>query len=262
MKKTLLVLAMVVVFIITIFRPVQLVAEEKEKLSDVSIALSSKVWSGYTYQTGAMASRHLDSQTDLFVFFPKSGFYVDLWQAADLDNTKTSTNHGWETDYTIGWRGKLQGFGVNAGISYFDLAPLANSKGDFVMPYLEVDRTFCIFKDNNLIPFGRLEYYFPVSGHGLQNGIRGYLGIKDIWKPLAKYPKLTLSQRFAGLYDGGVGGVKYGAVVQYENVFSYKVSKFFSIEPLAIVARTPITHVPGRKTEGVFGTGVTFYLSK
>lgn len=248
MKKTICLLVMAVL----IFGMVSVVEAE----DDISVTLSSKVWSKYLGTTGSIVHDKPVLQTDIFVSLPK-GFYFDIWHSMGLDDHKLSSNFGDEIDLTLGWTGGIgKKFYLNVGLAYYDCYQLLRGKQfDAFAPFAEVGRPFEVGRflgTHTIIPFGRLELNFPTGD--LDSGIYSYAGIKHAWKISEK---LQMKQKADFLYDSGSFGVKSGLIGRYESGLSWQISKKISVEPINIKARTPISSISDRKTEIVFGTGIT-----
>lgn len=226
---------------------------------DFSVSISSKVWSKYLGATGSIVHNKPVLQTDIFVSLPK-GFYFDIWHSMGLDDKKLSSNFGDEMDLTLGWTGSIgKKFYLDVGIAYYDCYPLLRGKNyDAFAPYVEVGKSIELGRflgTHTLVPFGRLELNLPTGD--VDSGTYSYAGLKHVWKISEK---LSVKQKADFLYDSGSFGATSGLIGRYESGLSWQIFKKMSVEPINIKTRTPITSIPGHKTEVVIGTGITLYF--
>jgi len=220
---------------------------------NLSVSVSSKVWSKYLGGTGRVALNKPVIQTDIFVSLPK-GFYFDVWNSTGLDDSNLSSNFGDEIDWTVGWSGNvIEKTYLDVGLAYYDCYELFRSKEyDAFAPYIEVGRPIEL-DSHTLTPFGRVEWNLPVDSL-VNSGTYSYAGIKHGWKISKNF---LLKQKVDFLYDSGSFGVNSGWIGRYQGELSWQVFRVLSIEPISLKARTPITSMPGHKTETSVGAGAT-----
>lgn len=240
----------ILVAIISLGIVIGVVAAEDE----ISATLSSKVWSNYLGVTGSEIHSGAVLQTDLFISLPR-GFYFDIWHSMGLDDTKLSSNYGDEVDYTLGWAGNIKGLGLDLGLSYYDCFKIFRGSGyDAFVLYSEASKPIQLSRTHLLTPFVRFEFQLPTGD--LKNGLYSYAGVKHSWQIT---PKMTIKQKANLFYDTGAYGMKSGLLGHYEASLSWQLTKYFSVEPLNIKARLPITSFHDeRKSDVAFGTGITF----
>jgi len=222
----------------------------------VSVSFSSKVWSRYLGSDSAVIHDDPVLQNDVFILLA-NGFYFNIWQSVGLDDTDLSSNFGDELDFTLGWNGNIDKFGLDMGIIYIDGLPVFEmAQGDSLMPYIELNRGFDITAKHSLTPYAKLELLFPLNGDYSSSDISG--GIKHNWQLSDRF---AISQKAYLLYDNGVWGFDDGVIGGYNMDLSWKLSEKFAINPLMLKITTPMASLnDGRKTEMVFGTGLTFHF--
>jgi len=230
-------------------------AEEAKK--DISVTLSSKVYSEYlSSNSGGICHDGPVIQTDMFISLPR-GFYFDVWHSAGLNGTDLSSDYGDEIDYTIGWSGKVKGIGLDLGVAYFDLIDLFEAPhGDLIMPYLEFNKGFDISKNHRLTPFVCFKFPYSAKGDELGHGFRTYLGTKHAWQI---NPKLSFNQKINLLFDDGACGNDSGVLGQYQGGISWQASKQLTLDLISVKAVTPLTSLSdSRETKIVYGAGITY----
>lgn len=224
---------------------------------DFSVTLSTKVWSEYLGANGAIFHDKPVLQTDLFILLPK-GFYLDFWHSAGLNDTDFSSDFGDEIDVTIGWKGTIKGFGVNVGISYFNIVELDEiPKGDVMQPYVGLNKGFKI-REHSFIPYVQAEFPFPVKGGTPEKGIFIRGGIHHNWQPT---PILAIHQKVGVAYDSGALGFEETGIAEYNVDTRWDVSKKITLDIPSIKFMTPVTSVSDdRGPTVVIGAGVTFHF--
>lgn len=195
-------------------------------------------------------------QIDAF-FGLRLGFYFDLWASKSLDRLSINDSFGNEIDLTLGWAGNVRGFGVDAGIAYFDLIELFSlNGGDVVQPFIELNKTFIPADAHTLTPYVRVEIMLPVGWEGNpSSGAHIFAGVKHNWKVL---DRLALNQKAAVMYDTGTfAGFSSGILGSYDLGLSVALTESVSVGPTFKVV-FPVSDLDdGRKTEYAFG-GVVY----
>lgn len=221
-----------------------------------SFALSTKFWSQYLDNNGAVIHDKPVFQSDLLISLPL-GFYFDFWHSMGLDGTGLSTDLGDEIDYTLGWNGNLKGIGFDLGFSYLDFIDLFKMpKGDVLRPYAEINKEFKITEKNIITPYVRWDGSFPAGANSPKGGQWFSAGLKHIWQinEIA-----ALQQKLFTLYDTGALGFEKAIIGQYHIGLGWSVAKSVTLELPNFKISTPFTSVnDGRKSEFVIGAGLSF----
>lgn len=247
MKKAGIILLVVLAVLIAVYS--HSYAEEP------SFALSTKFWSQYLDNNGAVNHDQPVLQSDLFISLPL-GFYFDFWHSMGLDETGLSTDFGDEINYTLGWGGTLNGFGFDLGFSYLDFIDLFKMpKGDVLRPYAEINKEFKITEKNILTPYARWDGSFPASGNSPEKDQWFSLGLKHVWQI---NETAELKQKLFTLYDTGALGFAKAVIGQYNIGLGWNVTKSVTLDLPNFKISTPLTPVnDGRKTEFVIGAGLS-----
>jgi len=223
---------------------------------EISVSFSSKLWSRYLGADGAIYHDEPVLQSDIFISLPK-GFYFDIWHSVGLDDTDLSSNFGDEgPNFTLGWGGSWNQFGVDLGIAYIDGLPTFKMKqGDSLLPYVELNRKFDITDSHSLTPFAKLELLFPLEDGENLGDIFG--GLKHNWQLSDKF---AVNQKAYLLYDNSWS--PSSAVIGGYNVdLSWSLHDKITFNPLILKATTPLSSVDDeRKLETVIGVGFTFHF--
>lgn len=220
---------------------------------NVSITLSSKIWTKYLGTNGFVYHEEPVIQTDLFISLPK-GFYVDIWHSVGLDDNNLSSNYGNELDYTLGWSGEIKGFLFDTGISYFDIyKTFENSGEDIIQPYVVLSKEIPV-SNSVFSPYLKAELPFSAKNSN-SKGIYLYAGINHL---LELTEKLSVNHEMYFLHDNGAFGLNSGIIGGYNAGLSYNISNHVILEPILIKTTTPLFGAELRKTETVFGSGITF----
>lgn len=227
-----------------------------DSAGNLSFKVSSKVYSRYL-NAGAGNILHDKPviQTDLFVSLPK-GFYFDFWHSAGLDGTGLSSDSGDEIDYTVGWSGEVKNLNLDIGAYYFDCVDIFKSpRGDFVEPYLEVNKSFDISKNQRLTPYVWFGFIYSAKEDEFGHGFYTRFGVKHAWQI---NPKLRFSQKANLFFDDGACGFDSGVLGEYRCDLSWQISKSTTLDLISVKAITPFTSLSdSRKTEIVYGAGIT-----
>ncbi|MBZ9577712.1 hypothetical protein KJA13_01600 [Patescibacteria group bacterium] len=228
-----------------------------DESQDISVTLSSKIYSKYLNEGGGNILHDKPViQTDLFASLPK-GFYLGIWHSAGLDGTGLSSDNGDEIDYIVGWSGKVGKVNLDIGAYYFDLVDIFKSPhGDIIEPYFEISKGFDISDKHCLTPY--VWFGFPYSAKGDEFGHGFYVrpGVKHAWQIT---PKLTLNQKANLFFDDGACGFDSGLFGEYRCSFSWQISKSTTIDLISVKGITPFTSLSdNRKTEIVYGAGITY----
>ena len=222
----------------------------------VLVSVETTTWSRYLTNNGILAHHKAVQQTDLYLALPK-GFFLDAWWSSGFDK-KFSGDFGDEVDWTAGWTGTIGGFGIDAGVSYFDLIKIGSTSGgigDIVQPYVKIWRPFDLNADNQLRPFAKLEYQIPTRA-GVDGGSLIHLGIQHDWNINHAW---TLKHEAYALHDSGVTGLDDGIIGNYKAGLRWDINKntYVSVPKLHIT--TPLTPVDdGRTTEATIGVSIGF----
>lgn len=222
-----------------------------------SQTLTIRVKDKYLLRKNTVAYNKPVVQTDLFISLTK-GFYLDLWWTSGFNK---NFNGGFddEIDYTVGWSGKIKNLNFDLGVAYFDLFSLGRMAGDILDPYFEFGKSFQIKERHTLTPYFRTEIYFPVAWKGVDAKHGAYIfgGVKHEWQALEH---LTIKQKLAVLYDTGTFVASdRGLLGDYDLALSWQVTEKMSIDAPTFHAIVPLSNFnDGRKTNTVFGTGITF----
>lgn len=233
MKKILVALT-----ICLLFASVQAYAE------DPSITAYPQVWGKYLGGNGGIFHDKPVHQTGTTVCY--RGFCGDIWGSYSLDGRN---GFGKEVDFT-GWYGNDW---MEVGVGYFALWPKGFS--DVVQPFLKLKRQFTVGK-HELMPYGKLELYWPASGNIPQSGAIFAAGLLHTWHLLQF---LDFNHEPALKFDNGAFGNDSAVIGQYKADLSWKLDKNLTVQLPMLKASTPLTMVrDGRKTEFVVGTGAVF----
>ncbi|KPJ55272.1 hypothetical protein AMJ47_00100 [Parcubacteria bacterium DG_72] len=230
-----------------------------DETQDISLTLSSKIWSKYLNEGGGNILHDKPViQSDIFVSFPR-GFYFSVWHSAGLDGTGLSSDAGDEIDYIVGWNGEVKGLNLDFGILYFDLVDLFRSpQGDIIQPYLELSKDFNVFGNQKLAPYVWFGFPYSAKGDEFGHGFYTRLGVKHVWQI---GPKFIFSQKANLFFDDGACGFDSGLFGEYRCSLSWQISKSTTIDLISIKAIDPFTPLSdNRKTEIVYGMGVRYHF--
>ncbi len=238
---------------------VAMVATGAEAEKDLSLTISSKVYSKYLGSTtGSICHEDPVLQTDLFFTLPH-GLYFDIWHSSGLDGTGLSSDGGDEIDFTVGWTGeieKLQNIKLDLGISYFDCYDLFKMpSGDFILPYLNVSKEFPVLKDHCLEPFVFFQFPYSAKGNEYGNGFIVRSGMFHHWNIT---DSLAICQRVNLTFDDGAWGNDSGLLGEYRFDASWKITDRITLDVISVKVARPFSNFSdGRDgTEAVYGAGI------
>ena len=217
------------------------------------LTISPRVWSQYLGSTGAVVKTPV-LQTDFFIQLPR-GFYGDVWHSVGLDGSGPSSGFDDEVDYTLGWSGPIGALTFDLGAAYFDLVNLGTIRGDVIQPYFETRYDFRLTEAHTLSPYLRLELAYPVKGDTPNAGVHLFGGAQHNWKIA---PAFAVAQRAALLYDDGAYGLDNGLLVQYGGDLQWTPTAALTLNLFSLKISVPLTVDDARKSEAVFGVGLTF----
>ncbi|KKQ52436.1 MAG: hypothetical protein US70_C0009G0031 [Parcubacteria group bacterium GW2011_GWD2_38_11] len=256
---------MVVVLLVSFSNVVFAVEEEAARITmeelkkrNIEVNFSSKVLSKSVGDAGTVFYNRSVVENELTITHTPSGVYLEIWVSTSLKNAGVSTNYGNEIDYTLGWAGEVAGIGIDAGVSYWDIATLFESpEGDIVQPYLELNKKFDIIEEGHtLTPSIKAEYGIPAKGNDVgSKGLHMHTALKHNWEISKDF---SINHQVEMVYDYGAYGADKALIGAYEVCPSYVVADWLSLDASAKVI-SPLTKVDdGRKTEWIYGGGVTF----
>jgi hypothetical protein len=261
MKKG-LTLSVIFIMVLTLFSfnaPASLADEKK-----ISITFAIEVLSKYVGCAAEIIHDDFVKQSSITILSP-TGIYFNAWFSFDLQDGNLSSSYGDEIDWTAGWLGAVKGFGVDIGVSYFDIVELFDSNGDIIQPYIEIERVFRVAENHSLSPYVRFEWLIPIDVKTHETGEYIYGGVRHNWviSELA-----TMNQRAALLYYDVQNSKECGLAGQYDfalawNAFSlveWNQLKYVTINLPIMKARIPLLlqkEQDDRKTEAVVGAGLT-----
>jgi hypothetical protein len=213
-----------------------------------SVTLYSKVWSKYHGGNGGIYHLGPVHQSGLTIAFDNC-VYADIWGSYSLDGKQ---GFGKELDYTLGCATNVGDFGLDLGISYFQIWPIGF--GDIVQPYLKVDRAFNVAEAHTIAPYFKLEVYIPTRKVP-SGGVITAVGLGHNWQAT---DFLSLNHTAAVKFDNGAFGNEAAVIGHYEVGLHWKLRKNLILQFPLLKATTPLTGVrDGRKTEFTVGTGMT-----
>lgn len=156
----------------------------------------------------------------------------------------------------MGWREKLEEINLDIGIAYIDCIDLFESpRGDLILPYLEINKEFDVSEKHRLTPYMGFEFPFSAKGNEFGHGFFARFGVKHAWQI---NPKLVFNQKINLFFDDGALDDS-GILGQYRCDLNWQISKSTTIDLISIKAIDPLTSLSdGRKTEMVYGTGMTY----
>ncbi len=129
--------------------------------------------------------------TELQLEFPK-GFFVNIWDASQLENLKPRTHAGDEMDLTAGWRGDIPGdIKLRLSTTLFNLYPKDQWwKKDAAVQSLWLSKEYKLGK-HSLIPEMRLEWISKTSDFG-GGALVTIPNITHVWREPFGFKRVTL----------------------------------------------------------------------
>ena len=201
-------------------------------------------------------------QNSLTVTLP-SGFNAQVWHSTGI-NSDLLNNPGAEIDFYLGWSGRLywlensflNSLEWDVYISYQDYPGLfSRMKEDFLGLGFEVKKPFELNEDHVLSPFVAVEYYYPLSGNGGEQGAYASAGLKHSWKI---WKSISLEQSVRGTYDSGVYGMESGLVGAYTASLQWKATDHLNVDLGLVQYTIPISSFHDRSNEIVYGAGIRY----
>jgi len=278
MKK----LMMVVTFVL--FCPVvwagnEIVETEKEiqetlNESWLSFEIGTKVLSKYVDNNGLELSNRTVVQSHLLVTLthgPLSGIYGEIWHSCGTDDRNLQSTYADELDGTIGWSGDVGPLEIDAGLSYIDTINFGKPKGDVFQPFVEVSKTFPLFKQEDgpdcekqlqktIRPFLSAQFSIPVDGNeeGLSSGNSLFAGVElsaQVTDNLRLVPKICF------VFDDGIYGYESAITGDYEITAEYQANDYVTVFATArLVDPLMESNGPGMEREEhlIYGGGIIF----
>lgn len=234
--------------------------DEGEK--GVTVEVASQWLSQYVNTGGISFYDKPVLQSSLTITLP-SGFYGQVWHSTGISSDLLN-NRGAELDLYLGWSGRLywlenpilNSLEWDMYVSYQDYPGLfSKMKEDFLGLGLEVKKPFEIDESHTLSPFVAVEYYYPLSGNGGEQGMYSSIGIKHsckIWK------SISLEQSVRGTYDSGAFGMESGLVGAYTASLQWKATDHLNVDLGLVQYTVPISSFHDRSNEIVYGAGIRY----
>lgn len=213
----------------------------------VDFTLTTKTLSQYVGPNGIVLRDKPVQQTDLFVSLPKS-FYADIWVSLSGKN-----DLGKEVDYTLGWSGEVSGLLLDAGVVYYDLIQLFQSRGDAVNFFGKVSREIAISKSVKLTPYAKAEVIMPTNRDYLEGGTLAYAGSSFNWNMPRGF---SLNQEIYVLLDSGTYGVERAWISKYSAGIKKQLSKTVAVEP-GLSIFVPLSKPTDRQKETLFSLSIS-----
>lgn len=231
-------------------------AEDYQPSGKISVI----IWNQYLGGTAAVARKAPVLQTDLYLQLPH-GFYLEPWISTDF-NRNFANDFGKEIDWNVGWAGKIDGFGLDLGASYFDLVRLFSANGpigDIIELHGEVNRSFRLIafdRAHTITPYLRFEGKLPIREE-VDKGLYAHVGLRHSWQI---FSSLRLDHSVETFYDTGAFRFRPALIGVYQVGLNWKLTKSISIGP-QVKFSMPLAFqgMPDRRRgEAAFGGGITF----
>lgn len=228
----------------------------------VTVEVASQWLNQYVNTGGISFSDKPVLQSSLTVTMP-SGFYAQVWHSTGID-ANLLDNPGAELDFYLGWNGNLAWLNVpiledveaDFSVSYQDYPGLfSRMNEDFLGLTLEIKKPFEMNEAHMLSPFVAVEYYYPLSGNGGEQGIYASIGLKHSWKI---WGPVSFEQSIRGTYDSGAFGYEPGLVVAYTASVQWKATENLSVDLGLVQYTVPISSFHDRGNEIVYGAGIRY----
>lgn len=218
--------------------------------AQVTLDVTPAFRSGYLYDNGVYYDKHPSMQLDLLLTFP-NGIWLDI---NGLQDTKGRNDYGREIDWGVGWGNDW----TDVGLYYEDLTDLfeEGEGGDAARFHIDVFHLIELNDHHGLTPIARYEYVLATEDTRAQSGEYYHLGVIYDWQITER---LSVSQDFRFVYDGGAYEADDGWIGRYEGGITYQLTDGVAITPFVLNVTTPVSgDMHDRGTEAVVGAEVTF----
>lgn len=240
-------------------------AEAKSGVDGWNISFSSRFQSVYVSPFDKLVWDHPVQQSDLTVFFPKSGcvpgrFYLKLWHSTNFDNTFDDESAD-EVNYVAGWKGEIgNGVNLNLWMAYLDFHPIGDmpTGGDQIRFFAELDKRFEfeLCGKQSVTPFVRFEVPWGLKGYKDNSGLRVYPGISHSWEFV---PNWSFVQSANLCLDDGATGFQPAVIGDYKVGLSWRVNQWLTAEVINVRWVAPLSDVTdGREANTIVSTGLVF----
>lgn len=156
----------------------------------------------------------------------KTTVFFEVWYLDDRGARHKVDNQS-EIDYIVGVTRKLpHGFELEAGVGYIDGAPLFKSKGDSILLYGKVSKSWKLSRKSEITVYVGADAYIPLRKHDAGGGVIVYAGVKHVWNISEK---CDLETTLEGSAHGRFFGLKSGGAVSLETLLRYRFSEQGSV---------------------------------
>ncbi|GEM_PF-4549160 len=222
--------------------------------SGADFLINSRLQSQYIAGNGAVFHDKPVIQSDLLVSF-QNGAYADIWHSSSLKFDNPNLGPDDEIDLMLGWTKSFRLVTLDVGALYMNFADLKTSRGDGILPYLEISKTPQGKK--SISPYVRFQPAFPVSGEYPQKGYYAAAGLYVSQQTKKSGPEMK--HKLSVIYDSGTFGYEKNTIGEYRFELAYQIGKLMKLILPSVSAYIPLSHpseYDGRKTSVSVGTGL------
>lgn len=222
--------------------------------SGAEFLFSTKIQSQYIAGNGAVFHDKPVLQSDIFIVL-QNGIYADIWHSTSLKFDNPNLGSDDEIDYSLGYSRAFGKMSIDVGALYMNFIDLEQSKGDAVLPYLELSRISQ--KKFSILPYVRFQPAFPVSGDSPKQGYYFGAGFNIINRRRAGS---EIRHKISVIHDSGAFGYERNTLAEYKFELTQQMGKRMKLVLPSVSAYVPLSHpseYDGRKTSVSVGTGLS-----